>query len=166
MRISLLRKSVAWWVFFTITAMFAVPMMLLPVPLLGLLVGYPAYYAALKIVLLTPEQRKAPVAFWMPASINVFTLFIVSTIFASALFRLLAPIFEFITEIFALAWPMVCCIPASYICFLLTVPDVADHNFEIAADDATGESGTASPTALTNQKSFLNKYTANDDSPS
>lgn len=163
MHFSWLRRTIAWWIFFTIWGVINVPMMFLPVGWLSLLAVYPAYWVALKFVLLPAKHRKAPHAFWMPATLNMIALWLFANIFGPALYRLFAPAFvalpEELAEFAYYVWPMMIAIPASYICFLVTIPDVAAWTAD-ESDQAPSETGESQAPG---GKSFLNKYTANDE---
>lgn len=159
MHFSFLRKTVAWFVFFIICFIVSVPLVLLtallmpalnidssgeavPATWLSLLPIYPAYWVSIKLALLPPGKRKVAHAFWMPATLNLITICLVTTIFGPALYRLFAPIFSIIPEDFGefcyIVFPFMCAIMPSYVCYLLTVPDVPEWNPDMFADQ-TGE---------------------------
>ena len=206
MHFSFLRKTVAWFVFFIICFIVSVPLILItalvspmlgvdssdgPVPAtwLSLLPIYPAYWVSIKLALLPAGKRKASHAFWMPATLNLITICLVTTIFGPALYRLFAPIFSVIPEDFAefcyIVFPFLCAIMPSYICYLLTVPDVPEWGADMFADQsdsATGarDTGTAGSIAADGDaieggtvdtssgtrlrgRSFLDKQTVKDE---
>jgi hypothetical protein len=167
MQFSWLRRTVAWWVFFTICTIITIAMMFIPVSWLSLLAVYPAYLVSIKFVLLPAKLRKTPHAFWMPATLNMITVWLFANIFGPALFRLFAPAFialpEELQEFAYYVWPMMIAVPASYICYLVTIPDVSawtDHGADGQAQESNAGSDESQAPA---GKSFLNKYTANDE---
>lgn len=167
MRFSWLRKTIAWYVFFTICALIMLPMFLLPIGWLGLAVIYPAYWVSIKYALLPSKYRKAPHSFWMPATFNLITMWLCANIFAPALYRLFAPIFllvpEFAAEFVFWVWPVMFSIPASYICYMLTVPEVPEwHADDVAIEQNATDTEDAKQLGP-GSNSFLNKYTANDE---
>lgn len=197
MHFSFLRKTVAWFVFFILCFIISVPLILVtalltpalgldsgePVPAtwLSLLPIYPAYWVSIKLALLPPGKRKATHAFWIPATLNLITICLVTTIFGPALYRLFAPIFSIIPEDFGefcyIVFPFMCAIMPSYICYLLTVPDVPEWN-PVFGDQigktTSGEVPPAEPSASGAEtsentgtrirgRSFLDKHTVKDE---